>query len=163
MKTLLWLASAALGLAVLVWVYDNYAGYVWDRYDRHRYPAIKGKSPLSAGIEKEIGTREYRAALKEYRGVEARLEAAAAEGFDVTALRGKLAHAGRLIQQGNFRYAKIHLNAIALRTPKRRSAEHVAVVNDADFEGAELPTPDGRSQGPAPKTPSKGAPRRRTR
>lgn len=157
MRAVLGLCACALGLAGFAWVWDNYSGYLRDRWERSRYPGIRERSPLAESMSRELGERRRQELVREYRRVEALLAAAAREGFDVSALSAKLARVARLIDKGDERLVRSYLNSIELRVPRKKPVEHVAVVNESDFGGEDSGGLEAGPRRPAPK------PRRRPR
>lgn len=162
MKLILIIGAGVLGIAGMAWVYDNYSGLARQHYRRRKFPAIQGQSELGKVVERDLQAQKYRAVMREYQRILARLDQAARNGHDVRALRRKLPRVIRLARAENYYYARIHLNTIDVRIPRRRTRTKVRVLQDADFRGESSPKIDGR---PAARRKSsrRKSKRRRTR
>lgn len=157
MKMALIIASGALAIAGLVWVYDNYSGLVREHYRHRKFPAIQGQSELGKAVTRDLQTKKYRATMREYQRVLARLDQAARSGHNVRYLRRKMPRVIRLARAGNHEYARIHLNTIDVRIPRKRTSVKGRVLRDTDFRGDPSPKIGGR---PAKR---RGSSRRRSK
>ncbi len=144
MKWTLILGTGALAIAGLVWVYDNYSGLVREHYRHRKFPAIQGQSELGKAVAHDLRTKKYRATMREYQRVLALLDHAARRGHNGSYLRRKMPRVIRLARAGNYEYARIHLNTIDVRIPRKRTSVKGRVLLNTDFRGDPSPKIGGR-------------------
>lgn len=144
-------AAALLGVAALGWLWRMFGGHAVHAYEVWRYPAIKSKPALAEPLQRSLdGVRK--AELKGmYSRVKDGLDKASAEGLRVAELYEKLPQAARMINAGQFDYARVYLSSIEARIPKK--VEHIVPA------GIEVDPEDERA--PAPKPARRSRPARR--
>ncbi|MBI5597963.1 MAG: hypothetical protein HY928_17920, partial [Elusimicrobia bacterium] len=107
-------------------------------YQVWRYPAIRSKPALAEPMQRGLdGVRK--AELKGlYNRVKDALDKASADGLRVAELYEKLPQAARMINAGQFDYARVYLSSIEARIPKK--LEHI-VPAGIEVDPDEEPVP----------------------
>lgn len=127
MKRFIVLSCLVLVGAGLVWVYDNYGGYVRDHYQRRKFPDLPRRdTKLSFSMDQQIASKKYEEMMKEVERVNAMLDEAEKQGYDIRYLRDKMPRVMRLSREGEYRFARMHLNSISLRVPRKREKVRLA-------------------------------------
>ena len=144
MKLLAIIASATLALAGVAWVIISKKTFLERKYELWKYPSIRQESSLSGDIKKEIELRKYNEAVRDYKLVAAKLDEAEAKGHNVAFLRAKMPRIARLISQKKYYFAKIHLNTVDVRIPRKK--EQVRLAGDRDHNEGLTPDVKGSAQ-----------------
>lgn len=117
---------------------------LYESYQRRKYPPIRERNEgLAATMDKDIRGQKYAELMFNYRRVAGLLTEAERKGHDVSRLRAKMPRILRLAKKGEFYFAKIYLNTVEMRIPRKREKVRVARP-DENPEAA--PDPDKRSR-----------------
>lgn len=125
------ICGTVLFLVGLVWLYSNYSGQLRRHPERRSDSSIRGrKSKLAVALDEHIVVRKHNEVMREYRRVLERLDEAAGKGFDVRHLKEEMPRALHLLGKGKYRDAKIQLNAVVVRIPRKR--EEIMIADDGE-------------------------------
>jgi len=118
-----WLRIFGLALlsAGIVWLFESCPGRDRD-HDKRERNSLTGKrnAKLAADLDRDIDTRRRREIMREYRRILDRIDYVDRRGVEVGDLRGEMPRVLRLMREGRFRGAKMHLSTINMRIPRER-------------------------------------------
>ncbi|MBI3299486.1 MAG: hypothetical protein HYZ75_15080 [Elusimicrobia bacterium] len=143
-------------LAGAAWFWPSYGPLLVKRYQYWRYPPIRAKSPLGLDMKRNLEAVRRAEVRGQYDRVKALLDKAGGEGLPVGELYGKLPTAVRMIANGQFEYARVHLSSIEARIPRKPEPIAAAGAGVSVDDGLEMEEPE-REPPPPPrrKTPAK--------
>lgn len=140
-------AAALLGAAALFWLWRLFGPQALQAYELWRYPAIRAKPAMGDTLKKSVDDVR-RAELKGmFDRVKASLDQASGQGLRVAGLYEKLPQAARMINAGQFDYARVYLSSIEARIPKKPERIVPAGIEvDPDEQAPEPPKPSRRTR-----------------
>ncbi len=120
MKKVVILVLAVLALAGLAKLALHNRTLAERKYDKWKYPAIQGESKYAADLKRNVQLRKHNEVARKYQKVMKKLHDAERAGKNVDWLKAKMPRVVRLLKEKKYYFAKIHLNTIEVRIPRRR-------------------------------------------
>ena len=119
MKLVVILAVVALSLAGAAKIALHNQKLAQRKYGEWKYPAQKGESKYAADIKRDVERRKHNEVARKYQKVMKKLHDAEREGKKVAWLKAKMPRVIRLLKEKKYHFAKIHLNTIDIRIPRK--------------------------------------------
>lgn len=119
------LARAVAALLVMGGMAEGWRSFgpqISKAYAVWRYPALRGKPLLGADLKKSVDAVRRAEARAQYDRVKSLLDDASGQGLRVTEFYEKLPVAVRMIQAGQFEYARVFLSSIEARIPRKHES-----------------------------------------